>query len=204
MPDQLVVGFDLDLTLVDSRPGIAAAYRALSARTGVPIDAEAAVGRLGPPLEVEIARWFPAEEVAATADLYRAMYPQFAVTDSPALAGAVESFAEVRARGGRVVVITGKHVGNARLHLDHLGLDADAVEGMAWAQGKVDAMRAHGVQIYVGDHSADMASAREAGALAVGVVTGAHTAEQLHEAGAHAVLPSLLDFPAYLELSLPI
>ena len=36
----LVVGFDLDLTLMDSRPGIAAAYRALTARTGVYVDAD--------------------------------------------------------------------------------------------------------------------------------------------------------------------
>ncbi|MEK8108446.1 hypothetical protein NKG94_32630 [Micromonospora sp. M12] len=45
----LTVGFDLDMTLVDSRPGIAAAYRALTERTGVPVDAELAVSRLGPP-----------------------------------------------------------------------------------------------------------------------------------------------------------
>ena len=31
----LTVGFDHDMTLVDSRPGIAEAYRALSARTGI-------------------------------------------------------------------------------------------------------------------------------------------------------------------------
>ena len=33
------VGFDLDMTLIDSRPGIAATYQELSARTGVAIDA---------------------------------------------------------------------------------------------------------------------------------------------------------------------
>lgn len=30
----LTVGFDLDMTLIDSRPGIAAAFQALSAETG--------------------------------------------------------------------------------------------------------------------------------------------------------------------------
>ena len=38
-----VVGFDLDMTLIDSRPGIAATYRALSEETGVPVDIDAAV-----------------------------------------------------------------------------------------------------------------------------------------------------------------
>lgn len=61
------VGFDLDLTLVDSRPGIAATYRVLREQTGVPIDVDLAVGRLGPPLEWELAQWYPAERVAARA-----------------------------------------------------------------------------------------------------------------------------------------
>ena len=41
--EPLVVGFDLDLTLIDSRFGIAATYRALAAATGVYIDADATV-----------------------------------------------------------------------------------------------------------------------------------------------------------------
>jgi FMN phosphatase YigB (HAD superfamily) len=61
MPASLVVGFDLDLTLLDSRPGVAATYRALSAAIGVHIDAELAASRLGPPLETELANWLPAD-----------------------------------------------------------------------------------------------------------------------------------------------
>jgi phosphoglycolate phosphatase len=34
----MIVGFDLDMTLIDSRAGIAAAYRALTARTGVHVE----------------------------------------------------------------------------------------------------------------------------------------------------------------------
>src|SRR3954454_16501796 len=51
----LVVGFDLDLTLVDPRPGVRAAFEALIAETGVTIDIDTVLGRLGPPLEVELA-----------------------------------------------------------------------------------------------------------------------------------------------------
>ena len=77
----MIIGFDLDMTLVDSRPGILATYRALSARTGVPIDAELAVSRLGPPLEVEIGHWYPPEQV--TTARCRAGRP----TGVPGLAG---------------------------------------------------------------------------------------------------------------------
>lgn len=44
----LTVGFDLDMTLIDSRPGIKAAYEALVAETGTPIDTDLVVSRLGP------------------------------------------------------------------------------------------------------------------------------------------------------------
>ena len=195
----LVVGFDLDLTLVDSRPGIAATLRALSDRTGVFIDADAAVTRLGPPLDVELALWYPIAEVAAMADLFRQLYPTTAIASSPALPGAIEAFAAVRARGGRVVVITGKFEPNARLHLAYLGLEADAVVGWAWAEGKVSAMTEYGVTVYLGDHPADMAAARAVPATAIGVLTGAHSADELRAAGADTVLENLTDFPQWLE-----
>jgi phosphoglycolate phosphatase len=193
-----VIGFDLDLTLIDSRPGIAATYRALATSTGVFIDADAAVGRLGPPLEVELAYWFPAAEIEAAGQTFRSLYPVHAVTASPVLPGVAEAFAAVAAHGGRSVVITGKYGPNAHLHLDHLGLTAHAVVGWAWAEGKVEAMRTHGVQAYVGDHPADMAAARVAGAVAVGVATGAHAPDELRAAGADLVLTDLTGFPGWL------
>ncbi|MFD5758908.1 HAD family hydrolase, partial [Streptomyces sp. NPDC127044] len=78
-PHLLTVGFDLDMTLIDSRPGIHACYRALSERTGTYIDCDLAVTRLGPPLAEELINWFPADQVPAIADLYREMYPVHAI-----------------------------------------------------------------------------------------------------------------------------
>jgi phosphoglycolate phosphatase len=196
----LVVGFDLDLTLIDSRPGISATLRALSAHTGVFIDHEAAVRRLGPPLDVELALWFPAEEVPAMGDAFRRLYPDFAVTSSPALPGAAESFAAVRRHSGQIIVITGKYEANAHRHLNHLGLVADTVVGWAWAEGKVAAMIAHATQVYVGDHPADMVAARAAHpTTAVGVLTGEHSEAELLDAGADVVLSDLSEFPAWLD-----
>ena len=70
----LTVGFDLDMTLIDSRAGVKAAMEALSAKTGVHIDADLVVTRLGPPLETELARWFPAWEIESAAVAYREFY----------------------------------------------------------------------------------------------------------------------------------
>ncbi|MFF0301496.1 HAD family hydrolase [Streptomyces sp. NPDC004562] len=194
----LTVGFDLDMTLIDSRPGIHACYRALTERTGTYIDADLAVTRLGPPLEEELANWFPAERVAAVAEQYRAMYPAFAVTATTALPGAREAIAAVREAGGRAIVVTAKHEPNAKLHLEHLGIEPDAVVGDLWAERKAVALREHGASVYVGDHQGDIRAARAAGALSVTVATGPFDAAQLAELGADVVLADLTGFPDWL------
>ncbi|WP_394814233.1 HAD family hydrolase [Streptomyces dubilierae] len=192
------VGFDLDMTLIDSRPGIRACYLALSERTGTYIDADLAVTRLGPPLAEELINWFPAEEVEAMADLYRAMYPTIAIEATPALAGAREAVAAVREAGGRAIVVTAKYEPNAKLHLAHLGLEPDAVIGDLWAEQKAEALREHDAAVYVGDHVGDVRGARTAGALSVAVATGPCSPEELRAAGADVVLTGLSEFPGWL------
>ena len=195
----LVVGFDLDMTLIDTRPGIAAVWDALSAETGVPIDSAAAVSRLGPPLDDELAAWFPEEQRASVGDRFRALYPALAVAPVETLPGAHAATAAVRRHGGTVVVVTGKYEPNARLHLDHLGLDVDHLAGWLWGPGKADALLEHGATVYVGDHVGDIEGARAAGAVSVGVPTGPVSADELLAAGADVVLADLTEFPAWLD-----
>ncbi|MEW2545890.1 HAD family hydrolase [Streptomyces sp. NPDC047002] len=193
-----VVGFDLDMTLIDSRPGIHAAYRALSAETGVYVDADLAVSRLGPPLEQELSVWFPRERIAATGERYREIYPAFAIEPTLAMPGAREAVEAVRALGGTAVVVTAKHQPNAELHLAHLGIEPDAVVGGLWAEGKAEALRAHGASVYVGDHTGDVRGARAAACLSVAVPTGPCGEDELRAAGADVVLADLTAFPAWL------
>ncbi|MER6182587.1 MULTISPECIES: haloacid dehalogenase-like hydrolase [unclassified Streptomyces] len=192
------VGFDLDMTLIDSRPGIRACYLELSERTGTYIDADLAVTRLGPPLAEELAHWFPADEIPAMADLYRSLYPAIAIPASPALAGAREAITAVRAAGGRAIVVTAKYEPSAKLHVEHLGLAPDAVIGDLWAEQKAVALREHGASVYVGDHLGDVRGARTAGALSVAVATGPCSAAELTAAGADVVLADLTGFPDWL------
>ncbi|WP_165990278.1 HAD family hydrolase [Streptomyces sp. YIM 98790] len=202
MQDQngLTVGFDLDMTLIDSRPGIRATYLALAAETGVRIDADLAVSRLGPPLDHELAHWFPAERVPAVAERFRELYTAHAVAPTRAMPGAREAIDAVHRRGGRVIVVTAKYGPNARLHLDHLDLPADHLTGWLWAEGKAEALRAQRAAVYVGDHVGDVRGAALAGALSVTVPTGPIGADELRAAGADVVLDGgLPDFPAWLD-----
>lgn len=191
------VGFDLDMTLIDSRPGIRACWQELSARTGTYVDADLVVTRLGPPLAQEMAHWFPASEIPAMTDLYREIYPEFAVAGTLAMPGAREAVDAVRAAGGRAIVVTAKWEPNARLHMEHLGMRPDAVIGDLWAAQKAQALREHGASVYVGDHVGDVRGARAAGAFSVGVTTGPCGAAELTEAGADVVLDDLTRFPEW-------
>ncbi|MEU3597331.1 HAD family hydrolase [Streptomyces sp. NPDC006798] len=197
------VGFDLDMTLIDSRPGIHATYVRLSRETGVPIDADLAVTRLGPPLEQELAHWFPDDRIQAMGDRYREIYPEYAIEPTRALPGAHDAVRAVQEHGGRAVVVTAKHEPNAKLHLAHLGIAPDAVIGWLWAEGKAEALREYGATAYVGDHTGDVRGARTAGALAVTVPTGPCSAAELLEAGADVVLDDLTAFPGWLREHAP-
>lgn len=57
--------------------------------------------------------------------------------------------------------------------------------------------------VIVGDTPHDMAAAEAHGLRAVGVATGLHTAEDLHAAGAHVVLPDLANTTVALSAILP-
>jgi uncharacterized protein len=199
MADQLVVGFDLDMTLIDTAPGFADVLRALGAEIGVELPAEELVAKLGPPIDQMLAPFVAADQMAGVTDRFRALYPDHAITSVPALPGAHEAMDAVRARDGRVIIVTGKFEPNARLHIDHLGFDIDHLEGWVWGVGKADVLRAEGASIYVGDHIHDVEGARAAGVISVSVLTGGCSREELVEAGTDVVLESLLDFPAWLQ-----
>ncbi|MCD9154282.1 HAD family hydrolase [Aeromicrobium duanguangcaii] len=184
------IGFDLDMTLIDSRPGIRAVYEELSRQTGVFIDAELAVSRLGPPLTWELEHWFPAEAVPEMFTRYRAMYPEIAIPRVLAMPGAAEVLTAARELG-RAVVITAKAGDNAALHLDHLGLPYDAVIGDAWREQKAEVLVRESADTYVGDHVHDMDAARIAGVTGIGVPSGPCSADELRAAGADHVAPDL-------------
>ncbi len=198
---RLVVGFDLDMTLVDSRPGIRASCDALARETGTFVDTELVLSRLGAPLEVELANWFPAERVDAAADRYRTIYARLGVPGTLAMPGAHEALAAVRRASGTSLVVTAKDTANARACVEHVGLDVDVVEGLVWGAGKGDVLARHGAHVFVGDSPPDVLGARTAGAVPVGVTTGPHDAQALREAGADVVLTTLHDFAAWLETS---
>lgn len=193
----LTVGFDLDLTLLDTRPGIRLTWETFGAEYGVDVDADLVVSRLGPPLEQEMAHWVPADQVTEMTARYRTLYGVHAFAPTVPMPGALDALDVVREAGGRTLVVTAKNGPHAEQHFAHLGIEPDVVVGGLFAEGKAEALRAHGASVYVGDHVADVRGAKAAGAFSVAVATGPCTPEELREAGADVVLEDLTDFRAW-------
>jgi phosphoglycolate phosphatase len=191
------VGFDLDLTLINSRPAIMAAWSAVADELGVPIDLAKVDTRMGIKLEDEVGYWFPAEGHQAAADSYRRHYVRLAPTMTFPLPGAAEALAAVRLAGERAVIITAKHPVSVAPSLEAVALAADDVFTHVHGLEKAAVLARISAAVYVGDTPADMAAARAGGAVGVGVPTGSFEAADLTTGGAQVVLGSLLEFPSW-------
>ena len=200
MTAPLTVGFDLDLTLVDSHERIINAYIRALRDLGVEVGSEDLVPHLGIPLTHTAAAVAPAVDADALVLRYRHYYDEPEAPRTLAMPGAAEALRCVRAAGGRTVVVSAKYTPAVHNALDEAGLTelVDVVYGELFSQDKATALIAEGASIYVGDHPGDMAAAHAANAYAVGVTTGANDAAALLAAGADFALPDLDTFVAWL------
>jgi phosphoglycolate phosphatase len=138
-----------------------------------------------------------------------------------ALPGAAEVLAAIGARADVVQsLVTGNLIELAGCKLAPFGLDRhvdlevggygsisadrqDLVsEAMTLAAAKYARAFAPESVVVLGDAPGDMRAALHHGAIAVGVATGRHSADELTAAGAHAVLPGLGDTERVLEVLL--
>jgi phosphoglycolate phosphatase len=191
------VGFDLDLTLINSRPAIMAAWSEVAAELGVRIDLDDVDQRMGIKLEDEVGYWFPAAEQEAAAASYRRHYVRLAPDLTFLLPGAEEALAAVRRAGERAVIITAKHPVSVRPSLEAVGLVADETFTHVHGPEKAAVLARLGAAVYVGDTPADMQAGHDGGAVAVAVPTGSFGAADLLASGAQVVLDSLQDFASW-------
>ena len=201
----LLVGFDLDLTLVDSAAGIAATLGAALAEAGVLVTGEQVWRQAGLPLETIVQTLAPQVDAPAVADRYRELYPSLGIPSTVLLPGAEDAIRAVRELGGRVAVVSAKRESAVRAVLAHVGLDAppagpDLVAGGRFAEHKGDWLLAAGAAVYVGDHPGDIRAAHTASAVAVAVATGPFSGAELRAAGADVVLADLTKFPDWISL----
>ncbi|NHN55295.1 HAD family hydrolase [Calidifontibacter sp. DB0510] len=185
------IGFDLDMTLVDSRLGIARCMQSAIRAHGGDATEEELWPLIGIPLRDTLAHFLPAPVLEDAARQYRREYPSIAVPITTALPGAAALVSGLRAGGHRVIVVSAKVADAVRQVLDHVGIPVDEIAGGVFAHDKAAPLRDRATIAYVGDHEGDMIAATDAGALGVGVLTGPHDEARLRAAGARVVIPSL-------------
>ena len=170
------------------RGGFAATLDALGAELGVEFPTAEMTAQLGPPLDLILGPHLAPELIPGGSGPVPRDLPRDRGGADAGVPGVAAALAAVRRHHGRIVLVTGKHTPNAQLHVDHLGLDVDVVEGKVWGTGKGEVLARHGADIYVGDHVHDVEGARAAGILSVSVLTGGSTREELEAAGTDVVL----------------
>lgn len=200
-----VIGFDLDMTLVDSSEAIVDSVAEVGRRWGVPIDEQWLRSTLGLPLDLVFPQLVPGVPYDEALAVYRARYLSHGLALSHELPGARASLSAVVADGYDVLVVSAKKDTHVRAVLQALDLDhlVAHVVGERFADGKSEALAEHGALAYVGDHVGDVVGARGAGALAVAVATGPTSAAELQAAGADVVLPDLTAFVDWWAAWLP-
>jgi phosphoglycolate phosphatase len=218
--DDLLVLWDVDYTLVDS-DGLGtrlyeATFREMFGRDLSAVAPKA--GRTDRAITADtLAMAGIAEPSAQIDDFLAALARRVAAMDGSAqpgvraLPGAVAAIAALAATGARQSVLTGNIRPLAALKLslaglgEHLDLDVGAYGDVHEVRAELvpvarqGARAAYGTDfggpstVLVGDTPLDVAAALATGARAVGVATGSFPAAALAAAGAHVVLPDLID-----------
>lgn len=209
------VAFDLDGTLVDSAPDIAAAANGMLAERGLrALPLARVVAAIGDGIDALVVRVLeesagraPDAATAATAGArFRELYGRDVFTASRLFPGVREGLARLAARGIPVGCITNKARAFTAKILDRAGLAGRLafVECPASAGERKPAPYmllkacgdlgiAPGELLYVGDSALDVAAARAAGCPVVLVDYGYNRGQAVTEAGADAVIGSLED-----------
>ena len=207
--------FDCDGTLVDSQHNIVAAAESAWREYGLEPPSAAAVRRgIGLPIMEAVARLHPDgdyDDHRSLIDLFKQAFQalrQRPDHEDPLFPGAVEALEAIAGVGTVLAVATGKSrrglINTLERHqlLDRFAVlkTADDAPGKPDPGMLLDAMAETGAlpetTVMIGDTVFDVAMARNAQVLAVGVGWGYHDPDELARAGAHRVIDTFGDLPA--------
>lgn len=203
-PAPLVL-LDLDGTLTDSYPGIAASARVAFTALGLPVPDDAALRRfVGPPLVESFALFdVPAERVPEAVAAYRGYFREQGMWENTVYAGIPEQLAALRDAGVRLAVATSKPEVFAGPICERFGL-APFLQGVFGAPlddvpstkatvvgAALDTLRPAGQVLMVGDREHDAHGARVHGVDCLGVAWGYAQPDELEAAGVVGIVPEV-------------
>ncbi|MFT4045394.1 MAG: HAD-IA family hydrolase [Solimonas sp.] len=213
-PIKLII-FDWDGTLADSAAMIVGAMqRAIAGLRLPPCPDEALRELIGLSLDDGLRRLYPDADVGyirSLLDRHRAQWLTEGAEEAPLFAGGLDALRALHGEALRLAVATGKSRRgldrSLAYHLDVRDLlvnsrTADETAAKPDPRMLIELLADEGLRaeeaLMVGDTEYDVAMARAIGMPAIGVTCGVHAPRRLHAAGAHALLESVADLPAWL------
>lgn len=207
--------FDLDGTLINSKPGITkCAQYALEAFGIIEPDADKLECFIGPPLVDSFQKYygFSPEKAREAVDKYRERYHEAGIFECELYPDVEFVLKRLKELGYQVAMASSKPEVSCKRILEHFGLDGyfDEVAG-ATLDGRIDSkisvlrevIRRLGVTdlsqlCLIGDTSFDVLGAKEAGIACIGVTYGFGSYEELQENGAAAICGSMKEVGDYI------
>jgi len=167
----LKIGFDLDMTLVDSSDAIVvSALETIREFHGdSQISAKEVRQFVGLPMRNTLERWIDSKSVASAFEFYKKFYLENALQLTFAIPGAREVLAQLTSEEIPYCVITAKDEKVAQNQLTYLNFPKSTIFGGRFGEGKTKVMIDFECTHYVGDHLEDYKSAIKAGVIFIGL-----------------------------------
>lgn len=211
------VVFDVDGTIIDSMSLHLASWAEMFERSGYPISVQKLRCQFGRRADFFVRHFIPEaseETIGRIVDGKRRLYRE-RIDEITLLPGAREFLVGIRAHGAKIGLATSasrleleyymerfdlRQIADAALSGDDISRSKPDPEILEKAFERLEVEP--GEAVYVGDSPHDMAAAKAAGSLGIGVLTGGYSRESLEQAGAVAVFNSLADVPVEFPLTL--
>ncbi len=214
LPLPSAVLWDMDGTLIDQTAAIIRCYCDVIGAMGYP-EPEADIIRrsLGGPMASTMGLFVEDAQLDDAAKRFRARFPQIMLEGLVVLEGGSELIQAFHARKIPQAIFTNKHGDTARQLSKHIGFDQHIPTCIGntdteWHKPQAELTQYVLQQInasaqnacMIGDSPTDIETAHNAQLVCYGIATGAHSIEELKEAGAEAAFPDLQKLQAALAL----
>ncbi len=164
------IGFDLDMTLVDSNLGLVKTLSKIFPEKSE-IQEDWFVQKIsGLPLK-EILNFLAQEDqIAMVEKAFLDLYPSIGVGHSKLYPGAIAALNCVRKSGYEPIIVSAKSPINLNKMISHFELPVKLAVGGVHGLGKSKVLQKNNAKLYVGDQESDVFSAHKAGISAVRIV----------------------------------
>ncbi|SBV98369.1 conserved hypothetical protein [uncultured delta proteobacterium] len=205
--------FDLDGTLIDSKPGVTRSFSRALCDCGIDAHPDSLNRVIGPPLEDSFKTFgLMGDTLGEAVVRFRRYYAADGIFDFSLYPGVADMARGLAGAGKRLFVATSKQEDSALRVLEHAGLAAcfTGIAGASFADNRLrkeDVLRhaceRHGVDpaqgcVMAGDTAYDVHGAHALGMPCVGVLYGFGTRPELENAGADAIAATVAELHAML------